>query len=156
MFRTVSAIAGLAALAAAAFIGLGSLVQASAPAPVEKSDRADAVGCELRDWPYYRSGCMRDESRNAGRAVRARVVSTDRIDFTHLNGVNPLAEHSASPQALERANEVSAAQRLSAASHRIALESIGSDLEGGFHWPMSTKDLRIHLAAGDFVRRTVR
>ncbi len=156
MFRTVSAMAGLAALAAAAFIGLGSLVQASAPAPVEKSDRADAVDCELRDWPYYRSGCMRDESRNAGRAVRARVVSTDRIDFSHLNGRNPLAEHSASPQAIQRAAEISSAQRFKAVSHQIARESIEHDVAGAFSWAMSSGELRTHLAAGDFVRRTVR
>ena len=155
MFRAVSAIAGLAAFAAAGILALGSLVQASAPAPVEKSDRADTVGCELRDWPYYRSGCLRDESRNAGRAVRARVVSTDRIDVSRLNA-NPLAEHSSSPEAIQRANDIASLQRLKAASHRIAVEKVDGDLQGGFNWTMSSGDVRIHLAAGDFVRRTVR
>ena len=123
MFRSVTAIAVAAAVAAAMFL-LGSLVQASAPAPVEKSDRADAVGCELRDWPYYRSGCLRDESRNAGRAVRARVVSTDRIDVSRFSA-NPLAEYSPSPESIQRANEISSVQRLKAVSHQIALESVG-------------------------------
>jgi hypothetical protein len=158
MFRAVSAIAGLAglaALAAAGILSFGSLVQASAPAPVEKSDRADAVGCELRDWPYYRSGCLRDESRNAGRAVRARVVSTDRIDVSRLNA-NPLAEHSPSPEAVQRVNDLASRQQLKAASHQIAVEKVAGDLQGGFNWTMSNGDLRVHLAAGDFVRRTVR
>jgi hypothetical protein len=155
MFRAVSAIAGLAAVVAAGILAFGSLVQASAPAPVEKSDRADAVGCELRDWPYYRSGCLRDESRNAGRAVRARVVSTDRIDVSRLNA-NPLAEHSPSPEAIQRASEIASQKRLKATSHQIALETVGGDLQGSFNWSMSERDLRVHLAAGDFVRRTVR
>lgn len=154
MFRSVTAIAVAAAVAAAMFL-LGSLVQASAPPPVEKSDRADAVGCELQDWPYYRSGCLRDESRNAGRAVRARVVSTDRIDFTRFNA-NPLAEYSPSPDSIQRANEISSVQRLKAASHQIALESVERDLDGNFNWAMTSPDLRKYLAAGDFVRRTVR
>ncbi len=155
MLRAVSAIAGFAALAAAGMLAFGSLVQASAPAPVEKSDRADAVDCELRDWPYYRSGCLRDESRNAGRAVRARVVSTDRIDISRFNA-NPLAEHSPSPEAVQRTNEISSAQRLKAVSHQVALQTVGRDAEGSFTWAMSNTDLRVHLAAGDFVRRTVR
>jgi hypothetical protein len=155
MFRAVSAIAGLAALAAAGILVFGSLVEASAPAPVEKSDRADAVDCELRDWPYYRSGCLRDESRNAGRAVRARVVSADRIDVSRFNR-NPLAEHSASPETVQRANEISSVQRLKAASHRIAVETVERDSDGSFAWALPSHDLRIYLAAGDFVRRTVR
>jgi hypothetical protein len=151
MLRTLSAMAGLAALAAAAMISFpGSLVQASAPAPVEKSDRADAVGCELRDWPYYRSGCMRDESRNAGRAQRVRVVTTDRIE------VNRLAEHSPAPREVETTNAISAAQRLSQVSHRVATETVEGDLTGNFAWPMSNGELRTYLSAGDFVRRTVR
>jgi len=155
MFRAVSAIAGFAALAAAGILAFGSLVEASAPAPVEKSDRADAIGCEQRDWPYYRSGCLRDENRNAGRAVRARVVSTDRIDVTRFNA-NPLAEHSRSPEAIQRANEISSAQRLRAASHRIAIETVERDTEGSFNWAISQRELPTYLAAGDFVRRTVR
>lgn len=155
MFRAVSAIAGFAALAAAGIIAFGSLVQASAPAPVEKSDRADTFGCEQRDWPYYRSGCLRDESRNAGRAVRARVVTADRIDVTKFNA-NPLAEHSPSPEAIQRANELSSIQRMRAASHQIALETVERDTDGSFNWAIPQRDVRTYLAAGDFVRRTVR
>lgn len=155
MFRAVSAIAGLAALAAAGILVFGSLVEASAPAPVEKSDRADAVDCEMRDWPYYRTGCLRDENRNAGRAVRARVVSADRIDVSRLNR-NPLAEYSVSPEAVQRANEISSAQRLKAATHRIALETVERDSDSSFGWALPDHELRSYLAAGEFVRRTVR
>jgi len=150
MFRAVSAMAGLAALAAGVIIFAGSLVQASAPAPVEKSDRADAVNCELRDWPYYKTGCMRDETRNAGRAKPVRVVSADRIKL------NQLAEHSPSPEAVERADAISSAQRLRHALHRIALETVERDSDGAFVWSVPTSDVRTYLAAGDFVRRTVR
>ena len=155
MLRAVSAMAGLAALAAAGILSFGSLVQASAPAPVEKSDRADAVDCELRNWPYYQTGCLRDETRNAGRAVRARIVSTDRIDTSRFHG-NPLAEHSPSPEIIQRSTEFSSIQKLNEASHRIARESVDRDSVGSFNWTMSNRDLRVYLAAGDFVRRTVR
>jgi hypothetical protein len=162
MVRAVSAIAGLAAVAAAGILAFGSLVQASAPPPVQKSDRADAIDCELRNWPYYQPGCLRDESRNAGRAVRARLVSTDRIDTSRLN-INPLAEYSPSPEAIQRANELASRQRelasrrrLKAASLRIARQTTAADSAGFFKWAMPSGDLHIYLAAGDFVRRTVR
>ncbi len=150
MFRTLSAMAGLAALAAGAIILAGSLVQASAPAPVEKSDRADAVNCELRNWPYYKTGCMRDETRNAGRALPVRVVSADRIK------VNQLAEFSPSREAVERADAVSSAQRLRHVSHQIAVEAIERDSTGAFAWALPASDVKTYLRAGDFVRRTVR
>lgn len=150
MFRTLSAMAGLAALAAGVIILAASLVQASAPAPVEKSDRADAVNCELRDWPYYKTGCMRDETRNAGRAKPVRVVSADRIKL------NQLAEHSPSPEAVERADALSSAQHLRHVSHQIAVEAIERDSTGAFAWAVPTSDVRTYLTAGDFVRRTVR
>lgn len=152
MFRALSAIAGLAALAAGAIIFAGSLVQASAPAPVEKSDRADAVNCELRNWPYYKTGCMRDETRNAGRARPVRVVSADRIKIK----VNQLAEHSPSAEAIGRADALSSAQRLNHVSHRIAAETVERDSTGAFAWALPASDVRTYLAAGDFVRRTVR
>jgi hypothetical protein len=142
--------AGFAALAAGAIIFAASLVQASAPAPVEKSDRADAVNCELRNWPYYKSGCMRDETRNAGRALPVRIVSADRIK------VNQLAEHSRSAEAVERADAVSSVQRLRHVSHKIAVDAVERDSTGAFGWAIPTSDVRTYIAAGDFVRRTVR
>jgi hypothetical protein len=150
MLRALSAIAGLAALAAGVMILFpGTLVQASAPSPVEKSDRADAIGCELRDWPYYRSGCLRDETRNAGRALRVRVVSADRIQLPHGLGQKP------GPQNIARSDEFSTT-RLSEISHRLAAENVARDTNGAFAWPMSGPDVRVYLAAGDFIRRTVR
>lgn len=153
MFRNISAIAGLAALAAATVVSFGNLVQARAPAGAERSDLADASDCELHDWPYYRSGCLRDASQNTGRATRARLVTTDRFQRADIN---PLAEHSPSPRAVARAHELSSAQRLKAASHRIARETVAADSKAGFGWAMSDGELRRILAAGDFVRRTVR
>jgi hypothetical protein len=150
MLRALSAIAGLAALAAGAMVLFpGTLVQASAPPPVEKSDRADATGCELRDWPYYRSGCLRDETRNAGRALRVRVVSADRIKLPHGLDQKP------APQNIARSDDFSTT-RLSQISHRVAAETVERDLTGAFAWPMSGQDVRTYLAAGDFIRRTVR
>jgi hypothetical protein len=150
MLRALSAIAGLAALVAGVIVLAGSLVQASAPAPVEKSGRADAMNCEFRDWPYYKTGCMRDETRNAGRAKPVRVVSADRIK------INQLAEHSPSPEAVERADAISSAQRLRHVSHQIAFETVERDSIGAFAWALPASEVRTYLAAGDFVRRTVR
>lgn len=153
MFRNMSVIAGLAALAAATVVSLGNLVQAGAPPGAERSDLADASDCELRDWPYYHPGCLLDTSRNAGRATRARLVTTDQF---HRADINPLAEHSPSPKAVARAHELSSAQRLKTASHRIAREAIADNSQASFHWTMSERELSRVLAAGDFVRRTVR
>lgn len=127
----------------------GTLVQASAPPPVEKTDRADATGCELRDWPYYRSGCLRDETRNAGRALRVRVVSADRIKLPHGLDQKP------GPQNIARSDEFSST-RLSQISHQVAADSVALDTRADFAWQMSPHDLRVYLAAGDFIRRTVR
>jgi hypothetical protein len=150
MLRALSAIAGLAALAAGAMILIpGTLVQASAPPPVEKTARADVVGCELRDWPYYRSGCLRDETRNAGRALRVRVVSADRIQLPYGLDQKP------GPQNIARSDEFSTT-RLAEISHRVAAESVARDSDGAFAWPMTNRDVRVYLAAGDFIRRTVR
>ncbi len=77
MLRTVSTMAALAGFAAAALMALPAFVQASAPGA--KSDLDISVSCELRSWPYYDSQCLRDGSRNAGRAAAVRIVTTDRI-----------------------------------------------------------------------------
>lgn len=138
MFRNIPAIAGLAALAAATVVSLGTLVQASAPAGAERSDLADASNCELRNWPYYRTGCL---------------ITADRLPRADIN---PLAEHNPSPRAIARAHELSSVQRLKAASHRIAREAVADNSQASFRWAMSDRDLRRILAAGDFIRRTVR
>ena len=47
---------------------------------VAKADRADLQqSCDQQGWPYYETACLRDDSRNAGRVLKVRVVSTDRI-----------------------------------------------------------------------------
>ena len=86
MFKTFSALAAAAVVAGAiTFLlpGFGS-VNASTPQEV-KSDRADIVDCERQGWPYYQQGCVRDESRNAGRPRTVRLVTTDRIDIALPN-----------------------------------------------------------------------
>ena len=131
MLKTVSAIAAFAALAAAAIIvlpGFSLDVEASAPAIGAKSDRADAADCELRSWPYYDRSCLRDESRNAGRVQQVRLVTTDRI-------------RDAASEELPQAD-------LAATADEVAVEAPSS-------WQMTQADMRLHLAAGDFIRRTV-
>jgi hypothetical protein len=84
MIKTISALAIAASLAAAAvavFPGF-SQVEASTPAPVVKGDRLDSrepgAGCSQHSWPYYDTACLRDPSRNGGRAREVRIVSSDR------------------------------------------------------------------------------
>lgn len=85
MVKAMSAVAAAACLAAAITVlmpGFSPSVEASAPAPVTKSDRlagSDDSGCTRQGWPYYETSCIRDRSRNAGRARPVRVVTTDRI-----------------------------------------------------------------------------
>ncbi|NWG24255.1 MAG: hypothetical protein HXY30_07540 [Pseudorhodoplanes sp.] len=86
MFKSISAIATASFLAAAFTIlmpGFSPDVKANAPAPVVKSDRADArageTACAEQGWPYYQAGCMRDRAANAGRAKAVRLVTADRI-----------------------------------------------------------------------------
>lgn len=91
--KAVSAIAAAAILSAAITIllpGFSPSVEASAPAPVSKSDRQSGdSGCETQGWPYYETSCLRDRSRNAGRAKPVRIVTADRIalsdPFTNPN-----------------------------------------------------------------------
>jgi len=128
--RNLAAMAGFAALAAVAVIALPALVKASAPAPAEKSDLADTADCELRSWPYYARGCLRDESRNAGRAVNARLVTTDRLD-------GPVSSDTANVPNIDETANASAAP------------------EAPADWMMSSSDVWVYIAAGDFIRRTV-
>ncbi len=80
MFKTLSAVAASAFIIAAAFTVFESDVKASIVQSA-KSDRADSVDCDRQGWPYYQHGCIRDESRNAGRAKQVRLITTDRVDI---------------------------------------------------------------------------
>ena len=131
MLKAVSVIAACAALAAAGIIvlpGLSLDVEASASTD-GKADRADTADCQLRSWPYYDRSCLRDETRNASRVPAVRVVTTDRI------GDVPGNEDKPAPAA--------------------PLPATGPGAEAPADWPMQISELRIYIAAGDFIRRTV-
>jgi hypothetical protein len=79
--RSISTIAASATIAAAMFMAVPALVNARVSAPSDKADLADAQDCELQGWPYYARACLRDHNKNAGgRAVKARLVTTDQIE----------------------------------------------------------------------------
>lgn len=140
MLRVVSAMASAAALAVALIFTIPALVNASAPVPGQKADLADISECELRSWPYYARTCVRDETRNAGRAISVRVVAPDRIPASELKAASGPA-----PIRLSRAALVEAAS----IPPKAALVAPSS-------WMMSYEEARLHLEAGDFIRRTVR
>jgi hypothetical protein len=133
--------ASVAVLAAAAMT-IPGLVNASAPNPGQKGDIADLTDCELRSWPYYARACVRDETRNAGgRAIKVRIVAPDRIPdwelkaASGLQGVYPTAEKPghAAVRTLAKTAAVAPSARV-----------------------MPYAEARLHLEAGDFIRRTVR
>lgn len=140
MLKPVHAVASAAALAAFVILAIPALVNASAPVEGQKADIADLSDCELRSWPYYARTCVRDETRNAGRAVNVRVVAPDRIPASELK-----AASGASPIRLSRAALLDAASTPPLSS-MIAPSS----------WMMSYADAKLNLDAGDFIRRTVR
>jgi len=83
MIKTISALAAASCVAAAiAFFPSFSKVEASTPIPTMKGDRLDSrepgAACSQRSWPYYDTVCLRDPSRNGGRARDVRIVSSDR------------------------------------------------------------------------------
>ncbi len=81
MWKAISALV-VAAVAAGAFTllpGMNTDVSASVPNTSEKSDRYDVADCDRQGWPYYERECLKDHSRNAGRSVQVRLISTDRI-----------------------------------------------------------------------------
>jgi hypothetical protein len=83
MLKTMSALAAATCIAAAvAFFPSFSQVEASTPGAVAKGDRLDSrvpgAACAQHSWPYYEAACLRDPSRNGGRAREVRFVSTDR------------------------------------------------------------------------------
>ncbi len=137
MLKTVYAMAA-AALAASGLIAIPALVNASAPVAGEKADLADLSDCELRGWPYYARTCVRDETRNAGRAINVRIIAPDRIPTNHL-------EAASGPEPVRRAALQDAAYTPSPAR---LLAPPG--------WMMSYDEARLKLEAADFIRRTVR
>ncbi len=140
MLRAAYAVACAAAVAAVSLLTIPALVNASAPAAGQKSDIAVLADCELRSWPYYARSCLRDETRNAGRAVNVRVVAPDRIPDPELKAASGFA-----PTRLSHAAAVEAASTPSE-----------SALVAPSRWMMSYEEAKLNLAAGDFVRRTVR
>lgn len=140
MNGVVSAMASVAVLAASLMFTIPQLVNASAPAPGQKADLAGLTDCELGSWPYYTRACIRDETRNAGRAVNVRLVAPDRISPSELKSASGPA-----PIRLSRAALVAAAST----PPRSALVAPAS-------WMMSYGEARLNLEAGDFIRRTVR
>ena len=140
MNRAVYAVAAAAALAALPLMTIPALVNASAPQPAQKADIADLTDCELRSWPYYARACVRDETRNAGRAINVRVVAPDRIPASELK-----AASGPTPVRLSREALIEAAS-VQPRTHWVAPSS----------WMMSYAEAKLHLEAGDFVRRTVR
>lgn len=140
MIRAVYAAAAAAALAALSLMTIPALVNASAPQPGQKADLADLTDCELRSWPYYARICVRDETRNAGRAINVRVVAPDRIPASELQAASGPAPIRLSREALIEA----------------ASMPTRSDLVAPSSWMMSYAEAKLNLEAGDFIRRTVR
>lgn len=85
MIQTVSAVA-IAAIVAAWFVAFPSLspqVEASAPVPGAKSDRADlrplGTECGQNAWPYFDAACLRDARNPLIQPREVRLVTTDRL-----------------------------------------------------------------------------
>jgi hypothetical protein len=84
IYRTILAIVtvGLSAAAVLALPGFSPVVEASAPAAVQKSDRLDyrplGKACSQQAWPYYEAKCLRDRTQDAGQARTVRLVSVDK------------------------------------------------------------------------------
>ena len=74
-----------AVLVAGGIVGLFSLsqVQASAPVLGAKGDRVYArpigAACAAREWPYFEAACLRDPKQPFGQARQVRLVSSDRL-----------------------------------------------------------------------------
>lgn len=87
MWKAISAMAAAAVLATALTILPGTNGVFADVAASARGDRDTGAECALRGWPYYRRECLKDFSRDAGRAAPARLVSTDRI---HVPASAPL------------------------------------------------------------------
>jgi hypothetical protein len=85
MLKTVYAIAAAAIVAASLvlFPSLSPQVEAGAPAPSGKSDRADArplaTDCSQRAWPYFEASCLRDRRNPLGQPREVRFVPLDNM-----------------------------------------------------------------------------
>ncbi len=84
MIKTVYAVA-VAAIAAACFVAFPSLsfqVQAGAPVPGAKGDRADVrplgTDCSQNAWPYFEAACLRDARYPLQQPRQVRIVSANR------------------------------------------------------------------------------
>jgi hypothetical protein len=140
MIKAVSAMASVAVLAAAVMT-IPGLVNASAPFAGQKGDIADLTDCELRSWPYYARACVRDETLNAGgRAIKVRIVAPDRIPDWELKAASGLQRNYPAAEKPDAA--------VQAPTARAAIAPSG--------WMMPYTEAKLHLDAGDFIRRTVR
>jgi len=85
MIKPLCAIAA-AAFAAACFVAFPSLspqVEAGAPVPGAKSDRADVrplgTECGTNAWPYFSAACLRDTRNPLIQPRDVRFVTADRV-----------------------------------------------------------------------------
>lgn len=82
-FFCAVAVAAIVAAGFVAFPSLSQRVEAGAPAPGGKSDRADArplaSDCSQRAWPYFEASCLRDRRNSFGQAREVRFVAVDRL-----------------------------------------------------------------------------
>ena len=87
IYRSISAAALAALIAAAAtiFPGASDPVIASAPIHGGKDGRSVArplgTPCSQQTWPYYQADCLRDRRIALGQTTAVRVVTTDRIEI---------------------------------------------------------------------------
>lgn len=72
----------VAAIAAACLVGFSSLsfqVEADAPVPGTKGDRADVrplgTDCSQKAWPYFEASCLRDARRLLAPPREVRIIS---------------------------------------------------------------------------------
>jgi hypothetical protein len=96
MWKAISAISAAALIAGSISLIPGFSPEAAATAPdlSAKTDRADMPqSCPEQGWPYYKASCLHDGSRNAGRMLKVRIVSTDRIPQA-----NPHTDFDLAPQ----------------------------------------------------------
>jgi hypothetical protein len=84
MLKTVYAIA-VAAIVAACFVTFPSLsaqVEANAPVPGAKADRADTrplgTTCSQNAWPYFEASCLRGTRSLLGQPHDVRMIAADR------------------------------------------------------------------------------
>ena len=93
MLKTVSAVVVAAIIAACLVLApsLSPQVEAGAPAPDGKSDRADtrplAADCSQRTWPYVEAACLRDTRNPLGQAREVRFVPLDHMQRYAISAV---------------------------------------------------------------------